>query len=348
MIFNRLRNSLRRAVTTGGLEASRMMQKAGLMTGARGIGAIFTLHHVRPRIDKEFAPNAHLEVTPEFLDAALTQLTSDGYRFLALSDLPAYLAAGDFSQPVAIFTLDDGYRNNVEHAQPVFTRHRVPFTLFVTGGFTDKTHTLWWETLAELLGTNSEITFDFGEGERLVPLHSSAERQAAFDRFASHIATGDEAQAVEALNRAARRYRVDPDLIVERLTLHATELQTLLLNPLASLGGHTITHRALARLTEDEALGEITGSLDRIEAITGQRPTTFAYPYGDHRAGEREYRLARQVGVAVAVTTHPGVLTGKVTEELTALPRISLNGYYQTPETVSALASGIPFRLRKI
>ena len=34
-----------------------------------GVGAIFMLHHVRPRRDAEFQPNRHLEVAPDFLRA---------------------------------------------------------------------------------------------------------------------------------------------------------------------------------------------------------------------------------------------------------------------------------------
>jgi hypothetical protein len=41
-----------------------------------GVGAIFMLHHVRPRRDAAFQPNHHLEVAPEFLRAMLSHLKS--------------------------------------------------------------------------------------------------------------------------------------------------------------------------------------------------------------------------------------------------------------------------------
>jgi peptidoglycan/xylan/chitin deacetylase (PgdA/CDA1 family) len=48
-----------------------------------------------------------------------------------------------------------------------------------------------------------------------------------------------------------------------------TELKAY--HPLASLGAHTISHRALARLMEAETMDEMRASADFVAAITGGR-----------------------------------------------------------------------------
>mgnify|MGYP006401690299 CR=1 FL=1 len=94
------RRILKRAAIQSGLEAVSLVSKAGLMPEARGLGAIFTLHHVRPAIRKEFDPAAHLTITPEFLDASITRLKACGYVPVSLEDLPEYLARQDRPGPV--------------------------------------------------------------------------------------------------------------------------------------------------------------------------------------------------------------------------------------------------------
>lgn len=345
-LISTARQGLKHAMITSGLKAARLVRSTGAMSSARGLGAIFTLHHVRPKTERSFDPNAHLEITPEFLDAAIRRLKEEGYAFLSLEDLPSHMANPAPRQPVALFTLDDGYRNNAEFAQPVFSEHRVPYTVFVTGGFIDKTHTLWWETLADLLSGVSSIAFDFGAGPVTIRTANHTEKTAAYDRIADFIRGGDEAQAVAQLNTVARAHGIDPGLIVERLVMRAPELQSLVLNPLATLGAHTISHRALAKLPDAEVREEIRLSADRIEEITGKRPVSIAYPYGDAAAvSPRETRLAGELGFTSGVTTRPGTLDTRGRNDLFALPRISLNGHYQKPDYVAALASGIPFRL---
>jgi peptidoglycan/xylan/chitin deacetylase (PgdA/CDA1 family) len=310
-IRNAMRQRLKRAVITGGLEFAHLAERVGLMSSARGMGAIFTLHHVRPKTPQSFDPNAHLEITPEFLDTAIRRLTEEGYQFVALADMPARLAIARAGERFAAFTLDDGYRNNLR---------AVP-----------------------------HLEFDFGSGLVTLPLATPIQKQAAFDRFARFIhSETDEASAIDRLDAVAKAHGVEPLMITERLVMREPELKSLVLNPLAAIGAHTISHRALARLSDEEARAEIDLSAERIAAIIGRRPETLAYPYGDRPSvSPREHRLAKELGFRVAVTTEPGTLSARSFDTPTSLPRISLNGLYQKPKYVGALASGIPFRLMR-
>ncbi|TRL39367.1 polysaccharide deacetylase family protein [Rhizobium straminoryzae] len=339
------RRRLRRGLIVCGLEASALLARAGIGKRFGGAGAIFALHHVRPVEQRPSAPNRHLEITPDFLESVICRLAQEGYDVIRLEDVPQRLTTPQ-SRPFACFTLDDGYRDNRDHALPVFERHGVPFTLFVTRGFAERTHSIWWETLADLLNARTRLRADLGRGEEDINLSTAKARLDAFDRFARRLRQGDETETVAWLDGLASRHGIDPLEITRRLTLDGGELAELARHPLVTLGAHTLSHRALGRLAEDESRAEMQGSADWLAALTGRRPATLAYPYGSAATlSAREPDLARTAGFTAAVTTQPGVVTRAHAAQLTALPRISLNGYYQRPRYVTALAAGIPFRL---
>ena len=107
-------------------------------------------------------------------------------------------------------------------------------------------------------------------------------------------------------------------------------------------------HGAKVQLEEVLILGG-QYSLDqkrRNVLVLDRRPLHFAYPYGDSRsASPREFRLARELGFATAVTTRKGLIFDAHEDHLTALPRLSLSGDYQKPRYVEVLLSGVPFLL---
>lgn len=334
---------VKRAIITGGLEATPLLSP--LFRSARGRGAIFTLHHVRPQPENEFRPNGILDVTPEFLETAILTLKDDDYQFIRLEDVPKHLESADI-RPFACFTLDDGYRDNAGYAAPVFTRYGVPFTIFVTKGFVDVTHSMWWETLDALLNKVDRLEFDFGIGAETLTTGTAAEKMIAFERVASFVNAADEAKAVARLDAVARKAGIEPLEITRELTMREGELRALAQNPLTSYGAHTVSHRGLARLSPEEADREIRQSVARVAEITGNRAGSFAYPYGDGRSvSERERGIVKSLGIDIAVTTRPGTLNERHAKDGTAVPRISLNGQYQKARYVRALASGVPFKL---
>lgn len=337
---------LKRAAIQSGLEAVSLLAKTGLMSGARGSGAIFTLHHVRPATRKVFDPVAHLTITPEFLDASIARLKAEGHVPVALEDLPEFLADPHRPGPAMVFTLDDGYRDNNEFARPVFEKHGIPYTIFITGGFVDRTKTIWWETAELLLAKVDEFVFDFGSGLESLPTRTPMEKYAAFDRLHKALACNEQRPIVEQLENIARNAGICPIGLVDREVMGEAELRDLADTSLACLGAHTISHPNLAHLAAAEMQRELGRSAERVAEITGNSPRTVAYPYGDLcAAGPREYRTAQDLGFKLAVTTNPGTLRASSLDNLFSLPRISLNGYYQKCRYVGALASGIPFAL---
>jgi peptidoglycan/xylan/chitin deacetylase (PgdA/CDA1 family) len=330
----------------GGLEAIALAKSLHIAPDASGQGLIFTLHHVRPAGGSAFSPNAHLGVTPQFLSAAILETQRMGYQAVHLDELPDHLTGSVDGRRFVAFTLDDGYRDNLVHAAPVFHRHGVPFTVFVTKGFVDRSRTIWWETAEALTRAVDYFAFDFGQGEEIVNCHAGSEKHLAFNRLASFVDSHDEDEAVRLIDSTARKNGIDPMAIVDREIMTVDELRELIRDPLARLGGHTVTHCNLARVTADRLRREIVNSLDAIRSWTGHRPETFAYPYGFARAcGEREAQAAADAGVRVAVTTQPGVLDDPSLSRLGLLPRVSLNGLYQKPRYVRALLTGLPIRL---
>src|SRR3954470_22339543 len=108
---------LRSTVIRTGLEAFYLTGAYRLMRPFfAGVGAIFMLHHVRPRSDSAFQPNHHLEVDPSFLRATLAYLRACDVDIITIDELYRRLAARDFSRRFACFTFDDGYRDNRDHA----------------------------------------------------------------------------------------------------------------------------------------------------------------------------------------------------------------------------------------
>jgi len=349
MMSSSLRSAAKRTakhlMIRAGLEAVALSGAGRFVPSAAGRGVIFTLHHVRPVRSCDFHPNGHLSITPEFLDEAIAAARQCGLHPIHLEDLPGLLLDSLDTRKFMCFTLDDGYRDNEKYAAPVFRQHGVPYTIFITPGFVERTRTMWWETAEELTRTVSSFKFDFGQGVETVKCYSYREKFLAFERLANFVESTDEDDAIAKIDLVAKSVGIDPQGIVDREIMTAAELQNLTADPLARLGAHTITHPNLARVSENRLEQELEQSAARVAGYCGHTPKSFSYPYGGRRAvGLRETQAATEAGFTVAVTTQPGVLSSKSLEKPTELPRVSLNGHYQRSRYVRALASGLPFK----
>ena len=306
----------------------------------RGRGAILTFHHVRPWRQQAFAPNRLLEITPDFLDTVLTQTTAAGYGIVPVSEVLPRLRGAE-GPPFVALTFDDGYRDLVTHALPVLERHRAPFTVYATTGFLDRSATLWWVDLAEAILRLRRLEMRLPNGRQTFVAGTFRQKRATFaavSRLLQTISEPDRRAVVAAL---AREAGVVPRDLVAELCLDWNELKSLSAHPLATVGCHTRTHSRLAGLAVDDARAEMTASRDELADRLGRPVNQLCYPYGGKMAAaEREFTLAHDLGFESAVTTRPGVLFPSDADRPTALPRLSVNGLWQSGGAFDVLLSG--------
>jgi peptidoglycan/xylan/chitin deacetylase (PgdA/CDA1 family) len=334
---------LRTTVIRAGLEALYFSGAHYLLRPVfAGIGAIFMLHHVRPRREAEFQPNHHLEIEPEFLRAMLSHLRARGIDIVTMDEVHQRLAERNFSRRFACFTLDDGYRDNRDHALPVLREFDAPCTVYAVSDFAEGTGRLWWVALEMAIARANAIEVEIGGTATRFDTATPAAKQFAFDRLHDWLRSlPGEHDVQREISALCRRHGVDESAICRELCMSWDELKLFADDPLVTIGAHTVTHCNLAKQSEENALHELSTSRRRLEEALGRPVLHLAYPYGDRiAAGPREFALAKAAGFKTAVTTRPGMIFPESADHLTALQRVSLNGNYQDERILPVLTSG--------
>lgn len=327
--------------------ALQAVRRSGAAAMARpllgGIGAVLMLHRVSAAPVRPHSFNRHLTVHPAFLDRLIADMTARGYDFVSLDEACARIAPGGTSRRFATITLDDGYRDNLTEALPVFEKHRTPFTIYVAPGLIDRSVDLWWEVVERIVDRGGALRVPTPEGATTLDCSTATARQRAnawLTRFLTReVAEEDQHAAVRALAASAG---VDAEAPGRESLMGWAELRQIAAHPLAAIGAHSVHHYALARLPEQTARRELVDGAALIERQLGRRPAHLAYPYGYAAAvGAREAALARGAGYVSAVTTRHGLIQSAHAAHMHALPRISVNGRYQDIGYLRALLSGV-------
>ena len=336
-------SQLRTTVIRAGLEALYRTGAHHLLRPIfSGVGAIFMLHHVRAGRDAEFQPNRHLEVEPSFLRATLMHLSAQGVDFVTMDEVHRRLDARDFSRRFACFTLDDGFRDNRDHALPVLREFDAPCIVYAVSDFAAGKGRLWWVALERLVATAEAIEVEMHGRKMHLQAKTPAQKEAAFDLLHDWLrALPNEHDVAREMSALCARYGVDEAAIASELCMSWDELKSFAADPLVTIGAHTLTHSNLAKQSEDTALRELATSRTDIEAAIGRKVEHLAYPYGDKcAAGPREFALAKTAGFKTAVTTRPGMTYPASADHMTALQRVSLNGHFQDERILPVLTSG--------
>jgi len=287
-----------------------------------GAGAILTLHSVVG--DDDRLPKENVHTSARFLEKMLRYYLAKRIPVLSLSDALAKLETGSTSRFVC-FTFDDGYRDNLTLALPIFKKYGLPFTIYVTSAYLERSYRdYWWGQLRHLVRDNSAIAG--GVLDEHLPISSLEEKIRAYRKLVRWVEDGT--LGVERLATLFERNHITASKALDRDAMSVAELAAVArAEPLLEIGGHTTTHTRLSLLDESAVLNELGRNKRQLESIVEREVRHFAYPFGDPAScGERDFRLARAAGFKTAVTTRIGNLFPEHLEHRFALPRLRFIG----------------------
>jgi peptidoglycan/xylan/chitin deacetylase (PgdA/CDA1 family) len=292
-----------------------------------GRGVIFCLHRVcpeRPGVRIPFVKG--LEISPALLDRVLVILKERDYDLISLDRALDRLGSPETQRRFAVFTLDDGYEDNLTCALPVFERHGVPFTVFVTNCFPNNSALLWWYLLEDLIQNETRVSGVI-EG-RMVEWNCGTfeEKCSAYSDLVPYFVFATRPEQERRLKALLGLEETDLTSPARQMALSWKQVRILAEHPLATIGAHTMNHVALARLPLATAYSEMRDSKAQIEAEIAHAVRHFAYPYGGRgAAGQQEFELAKRSGFSSSVTTRSGNIFSNHQKYLHCLPRLGLD-----------------------
>ena len=287
------------------------------------IGLVYMLHHICEKDSHRIPTNEDLKVSPFFLERIIQKYKKIGFDFISLDQLNDIILLNHKPiRPFVVFSIDDGYLDNYTNALPVFEKYEVPFCIFVATDFIDKKAILWWDCIEDLIMTHDSIAVDDGS---VYPCKTFQQRWDTFRYLRERILKQDQKNLKEGLNTMFVNYDVDWYSPLKQKGMTWEQVKALASHPLCTIGGHTVSHPALNKLSYEEAKGEIRENINRIEKETGRSVYYFAYPYGTpNEIGEREICIVKELGIKMAFMAHQGCLTYSNINNVAWLPRVYL------------------------
>ncbi len=207
-----------------------------------------------------------------------------------------------------LLTFDDGYRDNHELALPLLRAHGLSATFFLASAFLDDSRPAWWEEIAWMVRGGDRARAGAGV-ER-----AGAEQERSIAALTARYKTLSDGEGERFLDRLAHEFGCGRWAVGkgkgegegEGLWMTWDMARELRAAGMA-IGGHTVAHPVLARLSRERQREEIAGCARRLREELGEAMRWFAYPVGSRDAFTAETAgLLRESGVELAFSYYGG------------------------------------------
>jgi peptidoglycan/xylan/chitin deacetylase (PgdA/CDA1 family) len=290
-----------------------------------GKGQILILHRVVPKLSKERIHNhLSLEISPEHLENIFMYFKRKNYDFIDLDTLPMWLETNRRTKKkFVIFTFDDGYKDNLQFAYPVFKKYNIPFTIYITSSIPDRRAIIWWYILEDLILKYDKIRYSFSVGSVNAKCLTHIAKERTFIHIRKLITMLNSMNLEKELTDFFSSFGYN--VLDHRAEMGLTwdEIAELVNDPIVTIGAHTLNHYNLRNLTEEQSFYEIMESKKILEKKLNIKVNHFSYPFGEFRS--RDVDFVKQCNFLTATTTDDANIFYNHLNHLYSLPRITIN-----------------------
>lgn len=242
-------------------------------------------------------------VSPENFEQHLQVLKSE-FNVIGTEELLRQVSAKRIIRNAVCITFDDGYADNFIHAKPLLQKYNCPATFFITTGLIGQQKQFWWDELGNMLLQTKQLPafLSFKTGNEIFEHHLSEpllttemrllhkqwkyHEEPPTDRCELYLKVWERLvplsyEEIITVMGTLKKW-VSADLLEDKRSfpMNDFQLNQLKVDPLFSLGMHTITHPDLSTKKSLSQLKEIDGSKYALEKNYRIKTNMLAYPYG--------------------------------------------------------------------
>lgn len=230
-------------------------------------------------------------------------LLANYFNILSIDEALYHLHSDSLPPRAVCLTFDDGYADNVHNALPILKQMKLKATFFIASGYLNGGR-MWNDSIIEMVRGRPESYLDLTEiNLKQYDLSTPAKKASAalnIIRHIKHMEIPHKNHCIDYIESLANKLPTD-------LMLTTQQVRTLHENGMV-IGGHTVTHPILIKMTNSEIIQEIADNKTVLEKIINNTVNYFAYPNG--KAGEdylpEQSAIIQSLGFKAAFSTHLG------------------------------------------
>ena len=252
---------------------------------------IFMLHGVVPPHASKVNP-AWTRHTQDEVETILRAYRRR-YNFISMTDAVEMInGAKPWKKYCMVITIDDGYRNSLEVAYPIFEKHNVPMTIYVTANNIEKQQMFWVDKIDCSLHATSGPVFDLNLSKVKFKIDKTDNGNLT-KNFNSCLALikqsySNDYDLLQDIDKYAESALSAPQALSNDELMSDTSFALITADELAkvpeevTIGSHMMNHVRCTHIASGDLENELKESKAWIETHTGSPCEHFCYPNGDY------------------------------------------------------------------